>query len=63
VTRIKGLSTKELRYIEKWIVWNIIIGVVAGLRLTIFYSFAPDAERHGTDAIIDAFQDGRYKRL
>ena len=31
----------------------------AGLRLTIFYSLAPEAERHGTDAIIDAFHNVR----
>ncbi len=45
MTRIKGLSTKELRYIKKWINY--------------FYSLTPEAERHGTDAIIDAFHNVR----
>jgi H+/Cl- antiporter ClcA len=31
------------------------MGVVTGLGLTIFHSLAPEAERHGADAIIDAF--------
>jgi len=34
--RIKGLSTKELRYTEKWVVGNMIVGVVGGLGLAIF---------------------------
>jgi len=38
VTGIKGLSIKELTeiYIEKWVVGNMIVGVVGGLGLTIF---------------------------
>lgn len=113
---MEELSTKELRYIEKWVLWSIIIGVVAGLcaiafylllqtttaffqgyvsgyhpalpagessilslpsnsfRLwvlalipavggliagLIIYTFAPEAEGHGTDAIIDAFHNKR----
>ncbi|MBK5190563.1 MAG: hypothetical protein JJE19_03595 [Methanosarcinales archaeon] len=45
MTRIKGLSTKERRYTEKWINY--------------LYSLTPEAERHGTDAIIDAFHNVR----
>ena len=112
---MKELSTKELKYIQKWVLWSIIIGIVAGfgaiafylLLLTstaffqgylsgyqpalpagesnilslpfstpfrlwvlalipavggliaglIIYTFAPEAEGHGTDAIIDAFHN------
>jgi len=114
-------STKELRYIQKWVLWSIIIGVVAGLGAIAFYlllqtttaffqgyvsgyhpalpagessilslpsnsfrlwvlalipaigglivgliiyTFAPEAEGHGTDAVIDAFhnKNGEIRR-
>lgn len=46
MTEIKGLSIKELRYIEKWVVGNMIVGVVGGLGLAIFIvSLTPEAER------------------
>lgn len=116
---MKELSTKELRYIQRWVLWSIIIGVVAGLGAIAFYlllqttttffqgyvsgyspalpagekdislfplsstpsrplwvlalipaiggviagliiyTFAPEAEGHGTDAVIDAFHNKR----
>ncbi len=34
---MEELSTKELRYIEKWVLWSIIIGIVAGLGAIAFY--------------------------
>jgi len=108
------LSTKELRYIQRWVLWSVIIGVVAGLGAVVFYlllqastaffqgyisgyyptvstsessifavsstsfrlwmlalipaiggliaglivyTFAPEAEGAGTDAVIDAFHN------
>lgn len=111
---MKEHSTKELRYIQRWVLWSIIIGVVAGLGAIAFYlllqtttaffqgyvsgyhpalpageasilslpsnsfrlwvlalipaigglivgliiyTFAPEAEGHGTDAVIDAFHN------
>ena len=113
---MKELRTKELRYIQRWVLWSIIIGVVAGLGAIAFYlllqatstffqgyvsgyhpalpagelsilsqsstsfrlwvlalipaiggliagliiyTFAPEAEGHGTDAVIDAFHNKR----
>ena len=113
---MKELSTKELRYIQRWVFWSIVIGVVAGLGAIAFYlllqttsaffqgyvsgyhpalpagessifplsstsfrlwvlalipaiggliagliiyTFAPEAEGHGTDAVIDAFHNKR----
>ncbi len=116
-----SISTKELEYIQRWVLWSIIIGIVAGLgaigfylllqttsaffqgyvsgyhpalpagepsilsflsnsfRLwvlalipavggliagLIIYTFAPEAEGHGTDAVIDAFhnKNGEIRR-
>ncbi len=116
-----SISTKELEYIQRWVLWSTIIGIVAGLgaigfylllqttgaffqgyvsgyhpalpagepsilsflsnsfRLwvlalipavggliagLIIYTFAPEAEGHGTDAVIDAFhnKNGEIRR-
>jgi CIC family chloride channel protein len=113
---MKELSTKELRYIQRWVFWSVVIGLVAGLGAIAFYlllqatstffqgyisgyhpaspagessifplpstpfrlwvlalipaiggliagfiiyTFAPEAEGHGTDAVIDAFHNKR----
>ena len=112
----KELSTKELRYMQRWVLWSIILGVIAGVGAFAFYllvqatsgffqgyvsgyyppsptgetsisslsptpfrlgmlalmpavgglivgfliyTFAPEAEGHGTDALIDAFHNKR----
>nr|QNO52474.1 voltage-gated ClC-type chloride channel ClcB [Methanosarcinales archaeon ANME-1 ERB6] len=116
-----SISTKELKYIGRWVPWSIVIGIGAGLGAIAFYlllqaasaffqgyvsgyypvlpagepsifsvpatsfrlwvlalipavggliagliiySFAPEAEGHGTDAVIDAFhkKSGEIRR-
>jgi CIC family chloride channel protein len=118
MARISELSTKELRYLQRWVFYSVIIGIVAGLGaiafyivlqltsaffleylsgyhpmsptgeldITLFplpptpfrlwllalmpaiggliaglitYTFAPEAEGDGTDAVIDAFHNKR----
>jgi chloride channel protein, CIC family len=43
--------------------WMLIISLVLGALLSgaIVFGFAPEAEGHGTDAVVDAFHNGRGK--